>query len=294
MTVPANATGADRARILKAAAALGGNRPGSDRARRLLTRVCDPRIELGELEAEVAQEPSLYARVLKVANSAYYRNTKSVTTVGRAIIVLGLDAVRGIVAAGCLDPLVGRQGDATVDAEAIITHSLATAVVADLVATRHAPAVRQDAFVAGLLHNLGIFVQLRLDAAAVGRLAAACSAEPARPIRELEAAAGLPGHEACLGIAFDEWAMSAPIAAVARHHHGPGEAPEAHRDLVCVVHVGALIAVANGNGHRLEPAAASPCSAALEALGLGAEDLAALTAAAANPIRELATALRAA
>jgi len=90
--------GVDRAQILKTASSLGLMVLAYIADREIMAALCNSDVSPGEVESLVLGEPALYARVLRIANSAYYGQARSITTLSRAVVVLGLDAVRGIAA----------------------------------------------------------------------------------------------------------------------------------------------------------------------------------------------------
>src|ERR1700692_2204159 len=101
----------DRTQILRAAASLGVLGSGANSAPRIMGALCNPAVSPKQVAALVGREPALYARVLRVANSPYYGQSRSITTIDRALVILGTDAVRGIAAAACLDPRLRRRGE---------------------------------------------------------------------------------------------------------------------------------------------------------------------------------------
>src|ERR1700690_687154 len=123
------------AQILKAAASIGVLGGSVDSGPRLLVCLCTPQISAREIAALIQTEPALYARVLRVANSPYYGKMRSVTTVERAIVLLGLDAVGGSAAAVALDRIMTRENKgALVDLKALLHRTLGTAPAAEWLA----------------------------------------------------------------------------------------------------------------------------------------------------------------
>jgi HD-like signal output (HDOD) protein len=261
------------AQILRAAAALGisGNGHG---AHRIMALLCSPTASAAEVAALMNREPDLSLRVLRVANTAFYGVARNVSTIERALVLLGLDAVRGIAAAGCLDRTVRSSGHAAlIDANALIRHSLATAVAAEALARIRHRSLAPEAFIAGLLHNFGITVQLRLDPGGVKAMIDALRAEPDRNLPALEAEQAKVGHEQCAAVLFEAWQLPAMLVDAARHHHEPMAAPEKHRELAALVNLGIHLSLACGNTYALEPAATPRDHAVMTLLGLTDEDV---------------------
>jgi HD-like signal output (HDOD) protein len=72
----------------------------------LLRAVDDPSAATAKLSRMIAHDPVLAADVLRLANSAMYRTSPApIETIQRAIVVLGADALRGVVATAMLQPV---------------------------------------------------------------------------------------------------------------------------------------------------------------------------------------------
>jgi HD-like signal output (HDOD) protein len=141
--------------------------------------------------------------VLKIANSAYYQRGRTIASIEQALMVLGTDAVRGIAASAGLDRVASRSPHAG----AYLRHSIATASVAADLAGAAVADRRAEAFLAGLLHDLGLLIAWRLAPAAD---------TPARADVEL--------HVHCGRLALDAWQLPPRlVAAVASHHRAPSD-----------------------------------------------------------------------
>jgi HD-like signal output (HDOD) protein len=269
----------DRANILRAATSLGIVGGGAGSASRIIAALCDPDIRAGEVAGLIERQPSLCARVLRVSNSPYYGQTRAVHTIQRALVVLGLEAVRGIAAAACLDRSMVRTAQGPpVDMEALLHHSLATAVAAEQLArVRHA-SLAAEAFVAGLLHNLGVAVQIQVDGAGIDAILAARRTDTAGDIRALESQYAAVHHEECGALIFEAWELPASLVAAAGHHHDPSTAPAAHRDLASLVNVGAILGLGCTRSFALEAPPLEPDATAGARLGLDPEHIAAVAA----------------
>jgi HD-like signal output (HDOD) protein len=269
-----------RDRILKAAATLGILGSGAESAPRTLALLCDSHADGAEIATLISRQPSMYARVLRVANSAYYGHPRSITTMERALLLLGRDAVRGIAAATCFDRAMVRSSTGTmaIDMAAVARHSLATAAAAEaLAAIAHRP-MAPEAFIGGLLHNLGIAVQVHLDPRGINAMILANRNGAACGIRALESGHAVAGHEQCLAVVFEAWQMPDALVAVAGHHHAPMNAPEPHRDLTALVNLGATLGLGIGPGYPLEPTPVARDLPAMNWLGLTHEHLDAVAA----------------
>jgi HD-like signal output (HDOD) protein len=261
--------------IVKAATALGLLGANSHSAHRILAALCDASLGAREIGELIQREPGLSARVLKVANSAYYGHSRDISTLERALVVLGLDAVRGITAAACLDRSTARRSTpAAIDPAALVNHCVASAFAAEGLARRSGRAGSAEAFMASLLHDFGIPVQERLDTRGVTTLIQALQDQPDADPSALERSLVQIGHGHCAEVIFERWQLPPLIVMAARHHADPASAPAEARELATLVHLSLQLAIDAGFTHPLEPrqhrVAREPL---LATLGLTADDL---------------------
>jgi HD-like signal output (HDOD) protein len=264
----------DPDRILRGAESLGVLGGSGRTGAQLIALLCRPTVTADAVASEIAREPALYARVLKVANSPFYGCRREIRTLTQAIVLLGLDAVRGIAAAACLDRAVSRAHDGNVlDLKPLVVHSLATAVAAETLARERFPGLASDAFIAGLLHNLGIAIQLKVDVDGVRQLVERRRAAPTASLRDEESRCVDVGHEECVARVFEAWGFPTALVEAARHHHLPGAASAEHRALAALVGLGANLGVRSGHVFALEPAPVEADDDAVRLVGLETEAL---------------------
>ena len=258
----------DRAQILQAAATLGVLASGAASGPRMMAALCDPAISTAAVAALIEKEPTMVARVLRVANSSYYGQPRGIRTLERALQLLGLDAVRGIAAATCLDRgLVRESVTVLIEPRTLTLHSLATAAAAEALARARHPEVAPEAFIASLLHNLGIPVQVQVDRAGVEAMLAARAAQDTRALLTLEAEHARVGHAECMAVVYESWQLPESLVAATRYHHAPLSAPAAHQVLAAFVYLGGAVALACGYTYGLEPVAVTPAPEVLQLLG---------------------------
>ncbi|HYP79680.1 MAG TPA: HDOD domain-containing protein [Steroidobacteraceae bacterium] len=240
--------------IVRAATSLGVIGGDSHAAHRILAALCDPTLDARHVAEIIQREPGLSARVLKVSNSAFYGSSRNVATLDRALLLLGLDAVRGIAAAACLDRSVARRsGNVAIDPQALTHHCVASAFAAETLARRSGRSGPAEAFMAALLHDFGVPVQERLDPDGVTRLMEALREEPSREPAALEASLVQVGHSRCAEVVFEQWNLPPAIVIAVRHHDNPAQAPGPVRELTTLVHLGVQCALEAGFTHPLEP-----------------------------------------
>ena len=156
---------------------------------------------------------------------------------------------------------------------AMLRHSVATAVAAQTLARLAHPELAAEAFVAGLLHDLGVMVQLRLDPGGVITLIDDLRADPAREITALEDERMGASHAHCAAVVFESWKLPGSLVAATNHHHDPASAPAPDRVLAALVNLGNHLSLACDMGFPCEPEPGVQNVDALAMLGLSDDDL---------------------
>ncbi|MDP1692869.1 MAG: HDOD domain-containing protein [Burkholderiaceae bacterium] len=121
----------------------------------LVRSVQDERVGAAELGARIADDAGLAAQLLRLVNSPFYGFSRRIGTVSDAIAVLGFNLVRRIVTAAVLQrpqSSVLPDGPAT---RAFWRHQLLAAVLARFAQAQRGEEGEEQAYMAGLLHDIG-------------------------------------------------------------------------------------------------------------------------------------------
>jgi HD-like signal output (HDOD) protein len=208
-----------RSELIAAARALGASGGGAGAAR-VLSLLYNPDVAVGAVLDCLRAEPGLAARVLKVANAPYYRQAGNIGTVDRAVAVLGLTAIRGVAASGCLDRLTPPRSGKAFDPERFRLHSLAVACAAQELATASGAGFPGEAYMAGLLHDIGWLLLVKADPAAMAAYVPPTTADHVAALAAEQAHFGTT-HEACAQLLTTAWAMPDWLALSVVNHHSP-------------------------------------------------------------------------
>src|SRR5690554_910989 len=131
---------------------------------KIIQLVEDPESTAQDLNRIISNDPALGARILKVVNSAFYGLPGQIGSINRAIVLLGLNAVKNIAIAASLAKLFrGGELCPQFNAKDLWLHSIATAVGAKLVADKIKLGLPDEAFLGGLLHDIGVVVEMQYD-----------------------------------------------------------------------------------------------------------------------------------
>jgi HD-like signal output (HDOD) protein len=130
---------------------------------RLLSSLNDEDASVPELAKQVAQDVVLVAEVIREANSAYYRPIAPVKNVEAAIMMLGQNGLRMLLARIAFRPLISLQagGFAREAAPLVWNQSVSCALAASLMAPGLSTGVF-EAYLAGLMQNVGLVVAFRV------------------------------------------------------------------------------------------------------------------------------------
>jgi putative nucleotidyltransferase with HDIG domain len=204
---------------------------------RIITTVEDPRSSAAQLHKIVSHDPALVTRMLKVVNSAFYGLPGQIGSVERAIVLLGLNAVKNIAIAASLGQLFrGVQLGEGYTAKDLWKHCVAVAVAAREIARQMKLPIVDEAFLAGMIHDIGLLVGLQT---APEKLRQVCSrvrhGECDFCTAEIEAM-GVDHQMLGLGLA-EAWKFPRTCQLVAANHHHPASLDEETRLLVSVVYI---------------------------------------------------------
>jgi HD-like signal output (HDOD) protein len=116
----------------------------------------DERSTAGDLEEVIMRDQALSAKILKVANSAYYGIPRTVETVSRATVLLGFQTVVGLaLTVSVYDTLWGAGKGHYLDRRELWKHSLGVATAARLLSPNRNSKEAAVGFTAGMLHDIG-------------------------------------------------------------------------------------------------------------------------------------------
>ncbi len=170
-----------------------------------------------ELNRVISLDPVLTGQVLKLINSAYYSLINKVTSLTRAITMLGMNTVKNMaLSTAIIRSVAGAKKSKALPTTKFWAHSIGAGVAAKLLGeVKEIPVMeREELFLAGLLHDLGKvpfgdeYIEV-LNIAKIQQL----------PLREVELdIMGIDHQEVGLMIA-DKWKLNQVISQCIGNHH---------------------------------------------------------------------------
>jgi HD-like signal output (HDOD) protein len=197
--------------------------------------VCNnPQASPADLNYIISLDPVLTGRVLKLINSAYYSLSQQVTTLVRAIIMLGLNTVKNLALSTAVLASMRKGGSGGgIDMEAFWRHSLGVGVMSKLLAkTRGIDTKRlEEYFTAGLLHDIG---KIPLNTVITESYATMIRAAEKKMLSLYHAENQFLGIDHCGsgGQIANQWKLHGSIGDVIMNHHSCAEYSGPHRDLL--------------------------------------------------------------
>ncbi len=246
---------------------------------KIVELVENPKSTAQDLHKVIANDPALCTRILKVVNSAFYGLPGQIGSINRAIVMLGLNAVKNIAIAASLAKLFrGGELTPTFSARGLWTHSVYTAAIAKMLSDRLGLSVSDEAFLSGLMHDIGIMVEMQWDRArlidVVQKVGPDARGVPAVDMCQAEEEVLGANHQHFGAGLCAKWKFPANFAMVTGFHHRPLEAPPEARTLPCLIYIADRLAAELGQGFRMDLTSTAIDPAVMEAVRLSPESLA--------------------
>lgn len=179
---------------------------------------------VNDLTSLISADQSLVAMLLKLANSAYYGYARRIETLPEAIVLLGFSTIKSLAITATTMNLLFQSEDELSDVRhEIWSHSLGVGVAARALARKRGNIHPEKAFVAGLLHDLGMIILSVYRKDDFTKVLAHASS---KGITYEEAEAEVLEYDhADLGAHVAEaWSFPATHVEAIRCHHNPGAA----------------------------------------------------------------------
>lgn len=174
--------------------------------------------DIDRIGRAVDQEPGLAARMVSLANAAFFSRHRPVYSSRDAILRLGLERVRVVAASLLLAQQFQLDRCPGFRADLYWRNAVGTAFAAGRLARHLTEPVPSDAaYLAGLLHNIGLPLLVHVFPGEMDRVFSAREREPERSLAAgTRAAVGIDQHEAG-AMLLDEWGLPEAVVTTARY-----------------------------------------------------------------------------
>ncbi len=236
---------------------------------RLDAAINDPYSDLSTVATIIAEDSSVSARLLRLANSAMFSFPSRVDTISRAVTIIGTKQLRDLVLATSVMSLFKNVPQEYVDMESFWRHAISTGIAARVIAGYRREANVERFYVLGLLHDIGLllmYMQLPKESTEAIELS------QKRHISLYTAERELLGfdHTDVGRELISAWKLPASLREGVAHHHLPLRASHYPED-AATIHIADIISNAFSLGGNGEPAIPDFEPKAWDRLGLSVD-----------------------
>ena len=213
----------------------------------LFRKMQDPDVAVPEIAEIISLDQALAIKVLHLVNSAFYGHSKQIKTISRAVVILGFQAVRSAaLAISVFDNFKDEESSTQVDMRKFWEHSIAVGAITKVLAEAHLRQQREEAFIVGLLHDVGKLIEKRYFPDDFEEV---CTAAMQQHLSwyQCEKRIFNINHAGMGGTLFRAWHFPPSVVEVVRHHHTP-ESALTHSQLASLVHVADWMSYEMGHG----------------------------------------------
>lgn len=189
--------------------------------------VNDEDTTMHDFEETIQLDPILVSRLLRLVNSPYFALSNKVESIAKAVVFVGMKSLRNLVAVEALRDIFNDAEDAVgFSRKHLWMHSATVAILTDMIGKRIFGDSREDFFLAGIIHDIGLIVE---DQVAGGLLREACQLYVAGKGTLVECERQILGTDHCeVGYMLaKEWKMPDDVLKAIRFHHTPEKEPPA-------------------------------------------------------------------
>ncbi len=233
----------------------------------------DPNVSARALQEVISRDQALSARMLRIVNSPLFCLSREVSTLSHAITLLGMESVRSILMAAGIHQVVQRglanRGD--LGTKLLADHSWGAGIAARAIALKTKYSNPEEAFLCGLMHDIGKPVLLKNYPAQYNQIfSEVYSGRETFHQAELRLFGFSHAHVGAL--IADKWKFPPQMVEGIGYHHNPLSAPKC-RQLACVINLSNLLMIRMEVGFEKDKSLDLPREASVESLGLSQSSL---------------------
>lgn len=234
----------------------------------------DPNSTADDMGKVISQDPALVARMLRIANSAFYGLSMEVETITRAIAILGTNKIRDLVISTAASDTFDGIPNSLITMQDFWHHSLYCGLLAQILSKKSKKANSESIFIAGLLHDIGqllMFNQLPEKS----HEAILLLMEGTEELETFEAERHVFGfdHMQVGAELIKSWKLAPVLQECVEFHHEPEKAKDFPAEVALINIANAVAVMADFNSMNDEDEIPSINSKSWELTGLSKDDL---------------------
>jgi putative nucleotidyltransferase with HDIG domain len=229
----------------------------------------DPRTSAVDVGLAISSDQVITSKILRLVNSAFYGFPGRINTISHAISILGFSSTKNIVlTTSVLSSLNLKNQVPGFNLAAFWKHSAAVGAISKLVAAEVLPPKQEEAFTAGLLHDIGKLIFAMCDADSFVKCMNLAMQKKCLFIEMEREILGI-SHAEIAGWINEKWRLPTEIIDVMTKHHNKIYASGENARLIAIVQIADVLARGLQYGH--------PCDNSMPILGDDVLDIIGLT-----------------
>jgi putative nucleotidyltransferase with HDIG domain len=249
-------------------------------AKRVLELLGDPTVSLAEISRFISQDPVLTSRVLRMVNSPIYGFPGRILSVNQAVLLLGLNVVRGLLFGVTVFDLMQQT------MIGLWEHSMGCAILSRLMVGKKRLKDPEEVSIHGLLHDIGKVILVLKFPAEYERVMDEAR-EKDLTVYEVEADYFSTTHATVGAWVAQQWSFPKPLVDVIQYHHKPHLSKAAPME-TAIVHFADVLLRGMGFGFAGDSAVPPLHPSAWELVGLSESDIKSILEEASDMMEEAA------
>jgi len=185
------------------------------------------------------QDMAVCAKLLQMVNSSFFRLARQVSSIEEAVTYLGIATVKSLtLAAKVFDDSATKIELSGLSIPKLQEHALHVAALSKYIAPQ---GKKEDAFTAGMLHDIGLLI-LGVGLPRQLEEAMTRARHEGRPLNQVEYELFGTSHAEIGAYLLGLWGLPYPVVEAVAHHHLPQRVPQQEFDLLAIVHTAVLLA----------------------------------------------------
>jgi putative nucleotidyltransferase with HDIG domain len=252
-------------------AAIAKIKPIPQIALKLMRMVQDDSYSMGDMGAEIKKDQVISAKVIRLCNSAYFRQNTNVDSIERALVVLGEKRLLQLIVSASMEGFFSSIGGYSLCKGGLFKHAVGTALISEKLASLNRKISGDIAYTAGLLHDIGkIALDQFMDSAYP--LFYRRTQERDEALVNVENELFGMDHTTAGGTLAELWGLPERLVDVIKYHHHP-EKSEHDPDLSYLVYLADLLMSRFIVGQELERLSTDSFHNCLQRVGIEPDQL---------------------
>jgi len=199
----------------------------------------DPKSDMSDIARQISMDPAFTADLLKIVNSAQYMLAKKVDSIAEAVKLVGMRGIKNLLYSYGTQKILGDDSN---EKHLLWEHSYKSAFYGyNLVKNfRKDPALMDDAYVGGILHDMGKIIFASVHPDLLEKINAFCN-EKGMPSSTFEDLSAGMNHAEIGSMVSEKWNFPEHLIAAIHYHHDPLSAAPEDRELVFAVYMANML-----------------------------------------------------